>query len=267
VKRGSRRKAKFLLFDVALIAVILVFLYSQLGGSDPRLAGGILRDPDFDAGFPDFWVVSVWNQSRIEYSSGYEGGRVSFSLKSEDLGRWSGLGAFQGSKPYGWQASPKGFSPVRVDGGNLTLLWKGRIDGWAAFHGPVSQVNLGVDLWFEAETVEGRKIAEIYVYFYQVGSLTLPLKTPVTVVQRSTLEPRVDQAWVYMMVHWEQLTRGADSSFSLSLDKLVDDLRATSPDHSFRGAPIRLTGVDAIMEVIGGEASFTLDYCGIGEAS
>lgn len=267
MKRGSLRKAKFLLFDAAIIAVFLIFLYSQFGGSGIRLSNGILLDPGFDVGFPGSWVGSVWNQSRIEYTYGYEAGRVSLSLKSEDLGQWSGLGVFQGSKPYGWQTSPERFEPVRIDGEDLMLSWEGRLDSWVPFQGPMSQVNLGVDLWFEVDTSEGRKIAEIYVYFFQGGGVSLPLKTPITIVQQAASDPRPDEAWVYMMVHWEQLTRGADSSFSLSLDGLVDDLRATSPDHSFRDASVTLTGVDCIIEVIGGEASFTLDYCQVGEVA
>lgn len=266
-KHGSHRKAKLLLFDIAIVSLILVFIYSQLSSSQPRFSSEILFDSDFNQGFPNFWEVSVWNQSRIEYSVAYVPSHVMLTLKSEELGKWSGLGAFQGAKPYGWQNSGKGFLPVRVDDKNLTLAWKGKINSFTPYHGPASQCNLGVDLWFEAETLEGRKIAEVYVYFYQAGGLTAPLKTQITIIQRSLTDPRPDQAWVYMMLHHEQLTKGEEGAFSLSLNELLDTLRSTSPDPSFQGAPLTLTGVDCIMEVIGGEASCTLDYCVVGEVA
>lgn len=253
-KIGSN-KTKILVAAGFLVIVLLAYFAS------PKTVGyGVLADPDLQAGLGSVWGLSLWSKSQA-YSHAYTHDGVSavtFQLEErEDFG-WGGIGAYQGRKPFGWGDAPHIFSPIPISNKSVYVVWKGKINNLTVPQGnPMSQCSVGVDLWFEVESPDGIRIAEIFIFFYQQGVVSQPEGVSVPITRSETGTP----SWRYLLHHHSQMEIGQTAEYTVAINGLIDTLKNSSLD--YQQSTFRLIGVDCHMEVMHCQASYTLDFCDI----
>lgn len=162
--QGSGKK--YALISVVLIVLALIVLTPK---TDLLAINSVVADPEVSRYPNSYWTQSTWNKGTGSYDYKFEDGMLTMRVDSDS---WGGVGVFQGQKPFGWGESTNVFNPVLVQN-NLRVYWRGKPLSFRAVT-LQSQTSLGVDFWFEVEGQNERKVAEIYVFFYQQGISSLP---------------------------------------------------------------------------------------------
>jgi len=243
---------------IALVAVGVLTILVVLVAPRPEMftVNSVVADPDVDLGYPNpYWSQSTWTRGVATYDYVDVDGGVSMSTRGVGFG---GVGLFQGKKPFDWSESQNVFSRVLVEE-DLMVYWRGKIDRFLPL-GLQSQVNLGVDFWFEVEHEGVTKVGEVFLFFYQQGLGSMPVDSQLLRVRS---EPDTS-SWQYLMYHVSQIGFGKVSLETFDLADAVSWFRSASVDPVYMHGDYWLIGVDCHLEVLDAEASYTLDYCAVG---
>lgn len=238
-----------------LFAGILLILTISL--ADVALAWPIYNltvDKHFEEVFT-YWGQSDWGLPGCEWYW-YEGTMVHMTVYEWDWLDWNGLGVHQGQKPFGWGQAPYVFDPLpEADWDAINFAWSGRIDG--AFG--TWQANLGVDLWWDVVYEGQTEVAEMNIWFYQNGLLS------VGVGQRG-LEGRKDggHKWQRMYYHRSQMLEDAWTTISVEVKPELAWFKDNTKEAHYKYGEWYLRDIDSWLEIwagpAGGNSNYDIDY-------
>jgi len=232
----------------------------------------LLKDPDFNNGFTEWWKTHWSSKDGTETTAQWNllDSKIQMGTSGYDASFYA-VGVGQGYGPDSLWKQPADDRRINVEINNTfhnVVSWIGTVDYAKVL--PIGSFGVGLNIWYDVILQNSTKLPfEMNIYFYQQGVTTLPIGSFKNYVRGnffdSFFEEDVPASWCFFYFHPYQAQVGVESSFTLELSDYVYVAQAEAGEPYSSGRFI-LTGVNVVLELFMAEGIFTVSYCSLQQA-